>query len=167
MSIEMKKAEIIKANFTLQEKVGKGSIDKHIIEKCQAVIDEDVSDFAPLAEDFLKTLSAAIKDAKKGDTPTELAIQNMADPVMQLKANAAMFKYDLVSSLANIMLSFLESVNKLDKDMLEIVEAHYKTLSAIVIKKMKGTGGESGKRLEGELKDACKRYFSKKPKPKK
>ncbi|MCB1531787.1 MAG: hypothetical protein KDJ35_02845, partial [Alphaproteobacteria bacterium] len=63
---------------------------------------------------------------------------------------------------ANVMLSFLEAVKELDEDVVRIVEAHHKTLSAIVIKKMQGDGGQAGKLMEDELRAACKRYFSKK-----
>jgi len=85
----------------------------------------------------------------------------MTQPVMELKANARMFKYGLVSSLANIMLGFLESIEKLDKDAIEIVSAHQKTLHAIISREMKGDGGEYGVLLEKELRDAIRRYFSK------
>jgi len=83
---------------------------------------------------------------------------------MTIKANAAMFNYDLITNLANVMLSFLESIKKLDKDVIEIVDAHHKTLTMIVLKKMKGDIGEPGKQLENELKGVCKRYFSRKAK---
>ena len=72
-----------------------------------------------------------------------------------------MFKYDLVSIMANIMVTFLEKITHLDKDAVEIVKAHHQTLTLIVQKKMNGTGGEAGKALAKELQSACLRYFSK------
>ena len=72
-----------------------------------------------------------------------------------------MFKYDLVSIMANIMVTFLEKITHLDKDAVDIVKAHHKTLTLIVQKKMSGTGGEAGKALAKELQNACIRYFSK------
>lgn len=163
MSVELqspKKVKIIKADTRLQAKVGIGSVDVKMVEKCQKVIDGNVVDFAPLANEFLDKLKTAIADTKSGKLPKDKAVEAMSTPVMQLKANAATFRYELISNLANVMLSFLESITALDDDVLAIVEAHYKTLSAIVLKKMSGTGGSSGKLLEDELKGACKRYFS-------
>jgi hypothetical protein len=160
---EMKpdKPKVIKANKSLQEKVGTGKIDDTVIEKCQTVMDNNDVDFTPLAMEYLDKLATAIKTAKTSDISMEEAVSNLTAPVMQLKANAATFKYSLIGNLANVMLSFLEGVQELDKDAISIVEAHHKTLTAIVIKKMTGTGGAFGAQMEDELKNACKRYFAK------
>ena len=160
---EMKpdKPKVIKANKSLQEKVGTGKIDDTVIEKCQTVMDNNDVDFTPLAMEYLDKLATAIKTAKTSDIETKEAVNNLTAPVMQLKANAATFKYSLIGNLANVMLSFLEGVQELDKDAISIVEAHHKTLTAIVIKKMTGTGGAFGAQMEDELKNACKRYFAK------
>lgn len=165
MTIEMteaKKPKIIKANYILQSKVGSGPLDEEVVRRSQEVMDNNNVDFSPLAMDFLKQLQEAIATVKTGKFNTKEAMQAMTEPVMQLKANAATFRYTLLGNLANVMLSFLEAVKELDEDVVRIVEAHHKTLSAIVIKKMQGDGGQAGKLMEDELRAACKRYFSKK-----
>lgn len=155
------KPRVIKANKSLQTKVGTGKIDDSVVEKCQAVMDSNDVDFTPLAMEYLTVLTDAIQKAKKSDIDTEQAVANLTAPVMQLKANAATFKYNLIGNLANVMLSFLEGISELDEDAIAIVEAHHKTLTAIVVKKMKGSGGMFGQQMEDELKGACKRYFAK------
>jgi len=165
MHIDMTKPEkaqpkVIKADKSLQGKIGTGPVDSVIVEKCQMVMDNNDVDFAPLAKEYLDKLHGAIQTAKNGDVQMDEAVSNMTAPVMQLKANASTFQYNLIGNLANVMLSFLESVKKLDKDAIAIVEAHHKTLSAIVLKKMKGDGGAFGAQMEEELKGACKRYFA-------
>lgn len=157
---ESSKAKVIKANRMLQAKVGSGPLDEKTVEKCQEVIDKNDVDFTPLAKQYLDQLAVAIQKAKGQEIQLDEAVALMTQPVMELKANATIFKYDLIGNLANVMLSFLEAVRELDKTVLEIVDAHHKTLSAIVAKKMKGDGGKYGKHLEHELKDACKRYFT-------
>lgn len=154
------KPRVIKANKTLQAKVGSGTINEGVIEKCQAVMDNNDVDFAPLAMEYLDKLNEAIKDAQKQNISTDEAVGNMTAPVMQLKANAPTFGYSLIGNLANVMLSFLESVKNLDSDAISIVIAHHKTLTAIVMKKMKGNGGAFGEQMESELKAACQRYFA-------
>lgn len=153
---------IIKANKSLQTKVGTGKIDESTIQKCEMVIKNNDVDFAPLAMEYLDKLEAAIAGAKTGNLSRDQAVKAMTAPVMQLKANAATFNYDLIGSLANIMLGFLEGVDSMDKTVLEIVGAHHQTLKAIVLKKMTGDGGAYGMQLQDELKGACKRYFQKK-----
>lgn len=162
MDSESKRANILKANRLLQAKVGLGPVDPKLIEKSQALIDKNEVDFQPLAAEYIEALELALSDAKKGEKEDSQILQDFIEPVMQIKANAKMFNYELVGNLANIMLNFLETLEEMDKDVLEIVEAHQKTLVLIINNKMKGDGGEYGAELVKELKDACKRYFSKK-----
>ncbi len=63
-----------------------------------------------------------------------------------------------VGNLAQVMLGFLESLSHIDDNALEIVEAHHKTLNAIIAKQMKGDGGKYGQELQEELTHACERY---------
>lgn len=159
---EKKQPRVIKANYVLQAKVGSGPLDEKKVEECQRVMDEADVDFVPMANEYLNKLEAAIIQVKNGELTGQDAKQAMTQPVMELKANASTFKYDLIGNMANIMLSFLETVKTLDKTVIEIVDVHHKTLKAILSNKMKGDGGASGKALEQELKDACKRYFQSK-----
>lgn len=154
------KPRVIKASTSLKAKVGEGTLNDIVVEKCQEVMDANDVDFTPLAREYLDKLGEAIITAKSSDIEMKEAVDGMTAPVMQLKANAPTFKYNLVGSLANVMLSFLEGIKALDEDAIKIVEAHHKTLSAIIIKKMKGEGGAFGQQMEEELKGACKRYFS-------
>ena len=161
MSSGKNKARIIKANRLLQAKVGMGPLDQKAVERSQKVLDENKVDFAPMAAEFLEKLSTGVKNARAGNGSTEEILQGMAEPVMQLKANAGMFNYPLLGDLANIMLSFLETIENIDKDVIEIVDAHHKTLTLIIKAKMHGDGGPQGEELKKELRDACKRYFAK------
>ncbi len=149
-----------KADTSLQKKVGSGPIDAASLERAQSIIEEASEDFGPLANNLLAKLKVAIEAAQKGAGSNDELIAAMTSPVMELKANAKMFKYELVSSLANIMLGFLETINKLDRDAIDIVGAHHQTLNLIVVKKMTGDGGDHGKLLQSELRDAVHRYFS-------
>lgn len=163
----MSKVRIIKASKTLQIKAGSGDIEDEKITKAEVVIEKNAEDFAPIAKEFLDRLLTATETARSEGhdlSKNKMLKASMIQPVMELKANARMFKYDLVTSLANIMLGFLENVKELDKDAIEIVGAHHKTLTAIILKKMKGDGGTNGLLLQTELEDAVERYFSKRRK---
>lgn len=163
----MSKVRILKASKALQIKAGVGDIEVEKIAKAEIVIEKNAEDFAPIAKEFLDRLLLATETARSEGhdlTKNRMLKAAMTQPVMELKANARMFKYDLVTSLANIMLGFLENVKELDKDAIEIVAAHHKTLTAIILKKMKGDGGSNGMLLQTELEDAVERYFSKRRK---
>lgn len=151
---------VYKASKMLQQKVGAGPLDEAIVAKSQKVIDENDVDFTPLGLQFLGKLGEALKKANDASIPMKDRKQGLTGPVMELKANAAIFKYNLIGNLANIMLSFLESTPELDKDAITIVDAHHKTLHLIVVQKMTGDGGKQGEILIHELKDACTRYHN-------
>lgn len=58
------------------------------------------------------------------------------------------------------MLHFLEYMNELDDDAIQIVEAHQKPSSRHSDNHMEGSGGDMGHSLEEELEAACKRYMN-------
>lgn len=157
------KPQVYKANFSLQQKIGAGPLDDRAVKRMQKVIDDNEVDFTPLGNQFLAELETAIATARAAEGNDISAYRDqLAAPVMQLKANATIFHYSLIGNLANVMLSFLEAVKELDKDAIEIIQAHHTTLKAIIAKKMKGDGGDVGAQMVKELKDACARYYNKK-----
>ena len=160
-TIETKKARVIKANYMLQAKVGMGPLDNSVVRRCQAVMEANTYDFGPLGRQYLTELESAIKRAKSNQISRDEAVEEMTKAVMQLKASASLFRYNLVGNLASIMLGFLESVRDIDADSISIVSAHHTTLKAIIIKRMEGDGGGHGKKLENELQEAIARYFAK------
>lgn len=157
------KNRVIKANKILQSKVGIGAIDDDAVRQCQKLMDSSDIDFAPMALALLDDLNAAIEKAKNHRTEGDDAvlIDDMIKIVMQIKGQAGMFGYSLAGLLANIVLNFLETLDELDDHVIEIMEAHSKTLSIILKNGMKGDGGEYGQELRHELEEACRRYFAK------
>lgn len=150
--------EIIKANHVLQAKVGMGQVPEDALLKAQSLIEKNNINFAPIARQFLKQFREALDIAHAEKHTNRKSIERLIDPVMQIKANARIFKYGLLGDLSSIMLTFLEGMNELDEDAMAIVEAHYTTLSRIVGDEMQGDGGENGQSFETELQAACKRY---------
>ena len=159
---EKNNVSVIKANFDLQRKVGKGPIDETVIRKSQNLIDNNTVDFAPVALEILDRLLLAIEDSKKPQYTFEDLKEMFTRPVMELKANAAIFHYDLVGQLAAVMLGFLERIKVIDADAIDIVRAHHTSLHMIVSKKISGPGGAMGESLVKELQFACDRYYNKK-----
>lgn len=160
-SQEDRETKVIKASYLLQNKVGAGPLDEKKLAEARQIIEKNNIDFVPLGMQFLDELEVILNKARAEKmSPAELREQ-LTQPVMQLKGNAAMFKYDLIGLLANIMLSFLESLETVDDDALEIVTAHHSTLKAIITKKLTGDGGTHGQAFQNELVQACQRYFKK------
>lgn len=162
-----KSAHIIKANRLLQAKVGSGDVDSAKVEKSQAILEKNTTDFVPMATAFLDALEQALRDIPQDQVITDKTIlQPLIVEVMQIKANAAMFGYTLVGTLSSIMLNFLEDIQSWNNDARQIVDANSKSLRIIINSKTKGDGGEQGQLLMTELRDACARYLKKNATPK-
>lgn len=159
-----KETRIVKANHLLNAKVGGGAIDEKKIRKSQKLMDNMAVDFLAMAERYLIELESALDDARAPvETDKDMAkkIQAMTEPVMEIKANASMFGYPLIGTLANVMLNFLETLDRIDDDVIAIVGAHHRTIKMLVLTDTQGDGGDFGRKLQVELKDACRRYFAK------
>ena len=150
---------VYKASKILQYKAGFGEIDHKHIDAAQNVIDQ--VQFEPIALKILKELEDLIHQHNGEDVECRELIDELAAPVMQLKASASMFGYPIVSKLTNIMFSFLNQITVMDKVALQIIDGHHKTLVGIVNNKIKDDTNDYAIQLERELYAACERYMLK------
>lgn len=162
----LRKAEFYTPPNNLKAKVGSGGLSENILNKAQALLESNTVDFAPLAEMYLNTMMKGIDSAQNisGKSPEELEeiINSILFPGMQLKANGGMFHYSLVTQIADRFIQFMEVIEVIDEDALEIIMAFHTTIRAIILGKIKGDGGKRGEELLYALIDACNRYFEKK-----
>lgn len=158
-------AEFIKPPNTLKAKVGSGGLSEQILEKAQALLENNAVDFQPLGEIYLGSLLKGIEASSKWQPgiDDEGVILSMLYPSMQLKANGGMFHYPLVTMIADKLVQFLEVLDKPDIDAVEIVLAFHTTIRAVIMGKITGTGGRHGEELIGALTQACMRYFERYP----
>lgn len=156
---KVRKAELISPPNRLKEKVGSGGIDENVLNKAQALLENNTVDFKPIASMLMELLAEAVTDAKNGNIKGETAIEAMIYPAMQLKAQGTMFHYPLVTEISNILVNFLETVTTVDKDVLDLVVAHKMSINAVLASQIKGDGGKVGKDLRDALMDACNRYY--------
>lgn len=149
----------------LKAKVGNGGLTEDILNKAQALLEEHTIDFRPLGEMYLDSL---MKGAELARTPpptfsNEAIIAGILFPSMQLKANGGMFHYTLITIIADRLVQFLEVIDTIDSDSLEIVMAFHTTMRAILLGQIRGDGGARGAALTKALVEACYRYFEKHP----
>jgi hypothetical protein len=156
---KVRRAELISPPNTIKEKVGSGGLDEAVLQKAQAMLENNTVDFAPIASMLLESLNDALQNVTSGALQGEPAIEAMIYPAMQLKAQGTMFHYALVTEISDILVNFLETVTAIDKDVLEIVSAHRKAIAATVAGGIKGDGGKTGAELRDALMDACNRFY--------
>lgn len=160
-----RRAEFIRPANMLKVKVGSGGLSEEILNKAQALLENNATDFAPLAELYLKSLMNGIELAKNFNLKfdPEEVIASVIYPAMQLKANGGMFHYPLVTNMANKLVLFLEVIERADEDVVEIVEAFHTSIRAVVHAGIQGDGGAYGRELVEALESACIRYLEKRP----
>lgn len=152
-------AEIITPPNTLKEKIGAGGLDEAVIKKAQVNLENNNIDLQPIAAGFLDRLTQALADYKAGKTDGAAAMEAINNPVMQLKSQGGMFKYGIISEIADILVNFLDTVPELNNDVIDIIVAHKTAMQTILKMQLKNDGGPVGAKLKTELAAACARYY--------
>lgn len=148
----------------IKGKVGTGGLNEKVLKRAQKLLETHTADFAPLADIYLSRMMEGIEAAEKVDKNEdnlEDLISAILLPCVQLKANGAMFHYQLITRIADRFVQFMEVVERLDTETLEIARAYHSTIKIVVAGKIKGDGGKQGDALVEELNNACMRYFEK------
>lgn len=157
-----KKARLISLENKLKSKVGSGGIPAHLIEKAQKYIDDNPTEYKPDGLETLKRIQSLLTELETAtNAQRPVLIEKLIAEVMRLKASGAMFRYDLVSMIADVLLDFLETVRTMNPDVMEIIKAHNEIISVVLNREMKGGGGKEGTALSRELFKACARYYEK------
>lgn len=159
----VRNAKFINPPNVLKAKVGLGGLSDTILERAQKLLENHTEDFRPLGEIYINQMKDGIDAASALGKPTssEADIARILFPCVQLKANGAMFHYPLITRIAERFVQFMEVVEKLDEETLEIARAFHTTIKIVVASQIKGDGGEQGESLVEELNNACMRYFEK------
>lgn len=159
MQQALKKAKFITPPNKLKAKVGNGGLPDSVLEKAQNYINNNQVDFIPQAKIFLD--SAKAESIKALEDGMQFDRNKLSLPTMQLKANGGMFRYPLLSEVANICLNFIEKIERMDENAYKVIRAHENAINIIIKHNFHGSGGKEGSALVKELEDVCKRYFSK------
>ena len=150
-------ARVIKASRNLQAKVGTGRVNEDMIAQAQAVMDENTVDFLPVVKPDLDALRKILAVYHKNPEKVP-AKDRMSRIIMNIKANAGTFKYELVSTLSAAVLTLLDGIDRLDKKAMRIIDVLYKTVLFITHKQIKGDGGEEGRELADAFAEMCDSY---------
>lgn len=157
-SSDAPKSKLVKPENTLKKKVGHGGFDEATLNKAQHMIENNDVDFRPIATEFLELLGQVLTDIKSGAIKPEDAVNNIMYPSMQLKAQGTLFHYPLISKISHVLVDFLETIPLADPDIIEIVEAYKKSITAVVALQLKADNSKAGNDLTNALADACDRY---------
>lgn len=156
--------EFFNPENVLKRKVGSGGLDETVLQKAQELLESSDFDFTVQGQRYLMSLREGIRmaETQRHRFEMESLLATITHPAMQLKANGAMFGYPLVTHIADLMIRFIEVLDELDQDALDIFNGFRTAFNAVIIGHIKGDGGQQGQDLYTALQDACQRYFDKK-----
>ncbi|MCK5374825.1 MAG: hypothetical protein KAJ40_06030 [Alphaproteobacteria bacterium] len=158
-----RKAKFFSPPNILKAKTGSGGLNDTILDRAQDLLENHTADFIPLAELYINQMEKGIKEAFdiKESTDSEKALSKILMPCVQLKANGTMFHYPLVTRIADRFVQFMEVVERLDNETLDIANAFLTALKIVITGKIRTDGAGHGNALVEELNRACMRYFDK------
>lgn len=156
-----KNVKFYEPDKSLKIKVGPTPFKKETVEKADKELEKNEIDFEPMAKDALQEMRQSIDKARQGKGDPKELVDELTKPVMQLKANAATFKYPLITQLMNILLNFLETLDDVNKDVIAITEINHKAVRTVLAHKMKGDTDKRGDLLVRELGNVIQRYRKK------
>ena len=156
-------AEFIKVPNDIQNKVGRGGLSQTILDKAQDIIEKNSFDFVPEAQRQLTALREGMRmiQSQRQRFETDSLVAIISQPAIQLKSNGTTFGYPLVTKIAMLLIRFIEALNDIDDDAVDVIDGFNTALNAVIVGQMKGDGGEDGAALYDALEQACQRYFDK------
>ena len=144
----------------LKNKVGNGGFNPVHLEDAQASIDNNDVDFVPIAAGLIKTLDEAIEEHADDQESVELRIK-MLDELTQLRAQGSMFKYPSITAITDVIVDFLDSVDGMNKTIVQIVTKYSQSTKIILGKKIQNDADKVCVAVIGELREVCEKYKSK------
>lgn len=157
-------AIIMTATRLLQARIGRGKIGRDRIEDGEFIIKQ--ARFSAESDVFIaehmEEIKKLIPALKKNREDLELA-EEIAKSIMRFKGNISMFSADKCADLAAVMLRWIESVEMIDQDVIDVLDGYHVTLSQV---QSSALDDKVVAVIVDEMKAACDRYFSKHPESK-
>lgn len=145
----------------LKEKVGDGGFSEKDIQQAQEFIQETEIDFNPIALRYLKELKNTLSKYH-GDPSGSSNLRDMLlDSLMQLRAQGAMFGYESVTILTDVVVDLLDNLKKVDAKVVEIIEAYEKALSLLLGQGITKADDKVCVAMKTEMALTCKKYLDK------
>jgi CheY-like chemotaxis protein len=156
-----------RANNRLREKLGPGArepvhFDPLIIDAAQARIQRLVGDYADWVKRYVLSMANSLSALEIGGWPEDgnaKHIANINRIAHELRGQSGTFDYQLITSFAkSLYLATMDSEMKITEDRVKLVGAHIDAIRNVFRNRITGDGGQVGKALLREIKNATQKY---------
>ncbi len=131
----------------IKEKVGDGGIDPQNIKKAEETMSESTETFAEAAQEDLAIIAKAIESVSKGEMKAAQAIREINAAAFELKSNAGMFNYTLVTDISTSLFQLTDMLEDINDESLNVLQLHYQSIRAAMASGGKADSPENGKAL--------------------
>jgi two-component system, chemotaxis family, chemotaxis protein CheY len=156
---KVRSAQLLTPPNIMKKKMGSGGVDVSSLAAAESLLSDNTVDFKPIGMAFVHALEDIVSKMKQGGLKDGEAIEFLLYPAAQLKAQGNLFHYPVITRIADILVHFLETIEKVDKEVFEIIEAHRTAFIYVLNNAVKGHGVPHEKKLQASLLDACDRYY--------
>lgn len=145
----------------LKKLVGHGGINKMNVQRAQQYIDGCNTQCRSTIQELLVIVTTASNQIAKQDLYASPVANKILFPISQIHAYGAMFNNRGVAEISLFLLRFLEKNDKIDKDVLLIIQSYHSIASTFLNEEIIENDSPKGKILFKELQNACRRYIIK------
>ena len=141
--------QVINPPNTLQAKVPKtgGPRMDEMVADAEAALRKINGNYEALVRDDLRRIDDAISRAERSPSAAPDAMDVIAFISHNIKGQAATLGYPLLTAIAQSLYRLVESDKSPAPKRLDVVEAHARALETVVAHRIRGDGGENGKKL--------------------
>ena len=144
------KAQVIKPPAGLQKKVvagGPGAVTPEVLERAEAAISKLSGSYLEWVEGDLDKIQQAFEAIEPGDAKASAALSRIFQISHDMKGQGGSFGYDLVTVVGDRLCRLIEGMDQIGDNELEVIKLHIDTMRLVIAKRMKGDGGDHGRKL--------------------
>lgn len=150
-------ARILEPDFSLKRKIGEDIDVSRIftperIAEAQQAIDDKKEEFLEWASKDLAALDEAYRDFTAAPVAAFFELDHMRRLSFSLKCQAGTFGFGLASEIARLLHQYLMQHSEFTENHLLVTRKHIEALRAVLVGKIQGNGGQTGKELLAHLK---------------
>ena len=137
------KPQVIKVPNLLRAKVGNkpGPDLDQIVQQAEAALDDMQDQYEEWIRDYLKTINAALSDARAGVPPDPDAIARIRKASHEIKGQGQTFGYPLLTQAGHMLHGFIERDEAKAARNLDLIAAHIDFMNRVVQDGIRGDGG--------------------------
>ncbi len=147
-------AKILKANYTLKQKAGDGGFSPEAVRAAMNRMESAVDLFPTIASGDLEAIEQALKIIRTGDI-SKPVMDKVYSACIELKAHGTMFRFPLVTMVADSLCVFLDSIQNMSMIVREIIELHLQTLKIAIGQGPRAITDKDKVELLNGLQKAC------------